>query len=313
VEQAREKLGRAPAGDEKIAFPDAAAAFLTWCRDVEYRSKPNTAHRIKTSFASLLEFLGARPVAEITAGDVEQYKEWRIREHGVKDVTLRHDLHNLSLFFRKWAMKHKWVSGNPVDEVTKPSDKDAIRIHVITDEEEQRYFQAASASQSPNLYDVGRLILNQGCRPEEIMALKQADVDLGAGQMHIRGGKSVAARRTLDLVSESAAIFEPRIDGGKYLFPSPRYPGRHITKLNGTHDDVCREAGVSFCLYDLRHTFGTRMAADGVPITTIAAIMGHSSLRATMKYIHPTAENKKEAMRRYELALRPRLAVVGKK
>jgi integrase len=34
--------------------------------------------------------------------------------------------------------------------------------------------------------------------------------------------------------------------------------------------------------HDLRHTFGTRMAAAGIPIRTLQAWMGHSDIKTTM-------------------------------
>ena len=56
-------------------------------------------------------------------------------------------------------------------------------------------------------------------------------------------------------------------------------------------------------LYDLRHTFATRMAQAGIDLATLAAILGHSSIRMVQKYVHPTAEHKKSAMLRYEIEL----------
>ena len=38
--------------------------------------------------------------------------------------------------------------------------------------------------------------------------------------------------------------------------------------------------------HDLRHTFGTRMAAVGTPLRTIQEWMGHSSYQTTMMYAH---------------------------
>lgn len=35
---------------------------------------------------------------------------------------------------------------------------------------------------------------------------------------------------------------------------------------------------------DLRHTFGTRLAANGVPIRTIQEWMGHEDIRTTQIY-----------------------------
>jgi len=36
--------------------------------------------------------------------------------------------------------------------------------------------------------------------------------------------------------------------------------------------------------HDLRHTFGTRLAAHGVPIRTIQEWMGHEDIRTTQIY-----------------------------
>jgi integrase len=39
--------------------------------------------------------------------------------------------------------------------------------------------------------------------------------------------------------------------------------------------------------HDLRHTYGTRLAAAGVPRSEIAALMGHADEKTTAIYIHP--------------------------
>ena len=57
---------------------------------------------------------------------------------------------------------------------------------------------------------------------------------------------------------------------------------------------------LNFCIYDLRHTWATRAAQAGIDLATIAAIMGHSSLRIVTRYVHPTAEHKNAAMATYE-------------
>src|SRR3974377_1082085 len=46
---------------EIIPFSEAAESFLRWA-DSEHREHPNTAKRLRTSFASLSEFFGNKPV-----------------------------------------------------------------------------------------------------------------------------------------------------------------------------------------------------------------------------------------------------------
>ena len=104
----------------------------------------------------------------------------------------------------------------------------------------------------------------------------------------VRGTREILERR----------MFAP--GNSIWVFPSSRVPGAHVGRLNFAHDAVCAETGLSFCLYDLRHTFATRMAQAGVDLATLAAILGHSSLRLVMRYVHPQAEHMKAAMARYD-------------
>ena len=287
-------------------FSDAADEFLRWAK-FEYQEHPNSYKRIRTSFASAKEFFADKPVSMIDEGQIEAYKTLRLREHEVRDITLRHDLHALSTFFG-YSIKQHWIRENPIRNVEIPSDADAVRIHVLTTKEEKVYF--GRAAKDRDLYDVGRLILNQGMRPDEVTSLKKCEVDLERGQLTITKGKSAAARRTLDLTAESKTILARRISGkSEWVFPSKRNPGQHIARVNSAHDRLCTKArasgvAINWVLYDLRHTFATQAAQAGIDLATLAAILGHSSLRVVQKYVHPTAEHKREAMVRYEAALK---------
>lgn len=298
--------GRAPEIRVHVRrFSDAAAEFLSWA-DVEYRDHPNSAKRIRTSFASLREFFGSQAVSAITAGAIEDFKAYRAREHKVRDITIRHDLHALSVFFQ-YCIKKNYARRNPVREVELPSDADAHRIYVISAAEEKEYF--ARAIRNQDLYDLGRLMLNQGARPEEILALRKSDVDLERRQLRIPSGKSRAARRVLDLTTESCSILAPRMVGlSPWVFPSKKRPHQHRGRLNGAHDAVLRRAAkagtrLPFVLYDFRHTFATRIAEAGVDLATLASILGHSSIRIVQRYVHPTAEHKRRAMQAFERAI----------
>jgi len=318
-----EALGKSPETERRMPFDQAAGEFSAWARNIEYRGRPNTAARLKTSMHSCAEYFGDRPVVEIGPAQLEGYKRFRVEEHGVRDITLRHDLHALSVFFR-YAQKMGWAGSNPVKEVKIPSDRDAVREHVISPEEEGVYLRTALALYSvwakgrertqPNMHDLALLMLETGARPEELLAARAEDFDSGAGVLNIRGGKTRAAGRALNLTHRAAAVVERRAAvGGPWLFPSCLRPAHHVTKLQATHDRVCREAGLCFVIYDCRHTWATRAIAAGIDVPTAAAIMGHSGLRTIYRYVHPTAEAKKLAMERFEAAAtRRQIKVVGK-
>lgn len=307
-------------------FNEAAAEFLTWAEG-EHADHPNTTKRLRTSFASLAAFFGKRPVSSILRGEVRDYMSWRRKEHKVKEITLRHDLHALSKAFRYW-IDHNWTKYSAVEGIEIPSDRDAVRIHVLTVEEERVYFAAAGRWSS--LHDLGRLMLNQGCRPEEILALEKSHVNLELGMMRIVKGKSNAARRTLKLTLESKQILARLMASPKsssWLFPSPKKSNRPIVKVNAVHEkalrltETCRACGgrlldhgkdatcsfqgsgvrVEFVPYDFRHTFATRAAEANMPVATLAAILGHRDLRSVMKYVHVRQEAADQAMAEFDL------------
>lgn len=264
-------------------FAAAAGEFLSWAEG-NYVEHPNSYDRVATSFVILKLFFGKEPVSLIDACRVEAYKTWRIKQHKVRPVTLRHDLHALSKFFGQ-AIKNRWTRENPVREVDIPSDADAVRMHILTAAEEKEYFKRAAKSK--NLHDCGRLMLNQGIRPDEAVCLLKKDVDFDRGTLLISFGKTPAARRILNLTSEGRLILGRRMAGpSPWIFPSSkRRPQHHIKRLNSAHDRLCAKAkkektDFRFVLYGFRHTFATRAAQSGIDLATLAAILGHNSLRS---------------------------------
>jgi integrase len=260
-------------------FNSAAEQFIEWCKG-EYRDHENSWKRLRGLMTSAKLFFGRRPLSSISnAGDVEDYEAWRRATHRVREVTVRHDLHALSLLFQ-YGIKHNWCKVNPVRDVEIPSDKDAVRINVLSKAQELAYFTACEvlrieklkhrrtkeARGLQDLFDLHTLMVQQGCRPEELRSLVQADVDLEHSKFTIRSGKSDAARRTLRMRTDSFPIFVRRLrTPGKWVFPASD-PSRHIGQHQRLHAAVVKRSGLLCVPYDFRHTFASRAANDeGVP------------------------------------------------
>jgi integrase len=295
-------------------FSSAAEAFSQWAEG-EYSSHPNSWRRLCVSMTSAKQMFGKRPLSSLTAGDIEDYKSWRRNVHEVREVTVRHDLHALSLLFQ-YSQKHNWCKTNPVREVDIPSDSESIRMNVLSPAQEMAYFGTCEhmrieSTQSKrtketrglqDLYDLHRLMLLQGCRPEELRVLAQTDVKLEAGRFTVRYGKSNAAKRTLKMRSESRDIFVRRLSApGHWVFPSQKNHGQHIGPCQRLQAAVVKRSGVMCVPYDFRHTFASRAANDeGMPLPILAAILGHANLRSVMKYVHTSQEQMDREMTRMD-------------
>jgi integrase len=341
LEEAKQLVKSGRAAELKLQtkrFTDAADAFLVWAAGE--KASPNTVSRLSDSFASQREFFKRMPLHAITAGNVEEYKSWR-RGNGIKEVTLANDIGALSQLLR-YGRKLHWCRANPCDEVDKPSRLGARRMFILAPDEERLYF-AAALPISQDLFDVGRLMLNQGCRPGELRMLEWSKVDLLAREIDIAVSKTPAGRRKLLLTPESVAILARRYAARQDALKAKtdqlaRWAGKHHNKAQGeilkrlrrqvedwkryvfvgrgggpaatfqrAHDRVLRQTGLSFVIYDLRHTFATRMANgdarnDYQPyaaLPVLAAIMGHTKIEVTMIYVKRSPEAMRMAMERY--------------
>jgi integrase len=89
------------------------------------------------------------------------------------------------------------------------------------------------------------------------------------------------------------------------LFPSPRGKLWAIRNFyRNVWTPAQERAGASFTLYDLRHTFASRLLAAGIPVVEVSAWMGHA-IRAgghdvtnttTRVYAHATGEWRQAAL-----------------
>jgi site-specific recombinase XerD len=146
-----------------------------------------------------VHFFRDQRINTIRPGHLENYKTWRA-ECQIKAVSIRHDLHAASQLFQ-FAQKQGWCETNPVRLVEIPSDRESRNDRILSLEEEQKYLAAAAKNDS--LYDLARLMLLQGLRPQELLMLQKQHVDLEKRELHVIDSKTPAATRTINLTSES--------------------------------------------------------------------------------------------------------------
>ena len=132
--------------------------------------------------------------------------------------------------------------------------------------------------------DIIRLLLLTGCRKSEILTLRWSEV---AGDV-LRLAEAKTGPRTVWLSEAAQAIIarQPR-NGSAYVFPSPRDPERPQSGNLGFWRRARREAGIEDVrLHDLRHTVASQAVAQGVPLPTVARMLGHSQPMMTLRYAH---------------------------
>ena len=79
----------------------------------------------------------------------------------------------------------------------------------------------------------------------------------------------------------------PLASDSPYVFPSPRHPDKSLSHALCLWHRARKEAGLEDVrLHDLRHTFASQAVARGVPLSTVARMLGHADPRMTLRYAH---------------------------
>ncbi len=296
---------RAGFSQKKIApkFEEHVTKFLDWSKQ-QHRARTRELHGANCD--TLLRFFRGKWLDEITAGDVEEFKQRRAGEERrnakdgsiVSPATVNRSLTTLKKLFHH-AEKCGYAVSNPTRGV-EFLDEGQGRMRVVSFPEEISYLMAASQP----LKDIAKIILDTGLRPEEVFRITIDNLDFAAHTIFNPFGKTKAARRKVTMTQEVFEILKRRAKDAKsaFVFPSRGNPVAPIGTVRKAHDAAVENAGIEehFRLYDLRHTFATRAVAAGVDLPTLSAILGHTTITMTMRYVHPAEESKRIASAKLE-------------
>jgi integrase len=169
--------------------------------------------------------------------------------------------------------------------------------------EQSAYISEASQP----LHDIAKVMLDTGMRPEEVFRMRAENINFKQKMIFNPFGKTKAARRTIPMTDDVISLLRARVKKSSeketpFLFPSPYDIQKPIGSVKKAHRAAAVRAKIKqhLRLYDLRHTFATRAVASGADPPTLSALLGHTSILMTMRYVHPAAEQKRVTMDKFE-------------
>lgn len=295
--------------EQRVTFEQAAERYVQHVEHV-LRRKPSTVqdYRIMVH-RHLAPHFAAKAIERIRPADVESYITVKFGE-GLAVKTITNQL-NFAHGVFQFALRRGWATTNPVGLTERPRsapvDPD---IRFLMAEELEALLRAVALGETLGptdqaLYTVAAMT---GLRQGELVALRWRDVDWTAGLVRVRRNysrgawgtpKSRRSSRAVPLAERVAAELERHFQHSAYqsdddlVFCHP-YTGNpyDASKLRerfygamaaaGMQHRCGRKGGITF--HSLRHTFGTRMAAVGVPMRTLQEWMGHRDYTTTLIY-----------------------------
>ena len=204
------------------------------------------------------------------------------------------------------ATRRGWAVINPLRGVERPRGGSADPdIRYLTMEEVEAVLRSVPDDELGRVERVLYLAaVMTGMRRGELLGLRWGDIDWEARRIRVRRNyvrgefgppKSRRSSRSVPLTDRLAGELQCLYDDASFqadedlVFAHPR-SRKQGTPLDGSKvlkrfKGALRRAGVrDVRFHDLRHTFGTRMAAAGVPMRTLQEWMGHRDFGTTLVY-----------------------------
>jgi integrase len=263
---------------------------------------PNTRRRYTSSVGKLKAKLKGMRLSDITADHIESYKELRLAE-GVGPATINHDLRVLRRMMRL-AERKQFVTHNPFVEVEFLKEGNPRLPHIVTFDEEEKLLQVAL----PHIRVLVVLILETGMRSHrEALTLRWDAIDFVNDQIRVRESKTRSGIRSIPLSSRcKRELLRWRENAGPklspFVFPNFKIPSQPMKDVRQGWAKALKDAGLppDLWLYNLRHSFASRLSAAGVSDLFVAQMIGHSSPTILQKYSKAIDEFRRDAVRKLE-------------
>ena len=286
---------------ERVSLDEAGGRYLRHLEAVRARKRSTVQDYEIMLRRHLVPFFGDGALDRVTSDDVATYVQMK-RRMGLARQTVVNQV-NLLHGVCAYALRRGWVSVNPVVGVERPPPQNRDPdIRFLSVDELEALLRAVPDDSLGQME--GALYLTAamtGLRQGELVALRWQDLDWSAGIVRVRRSfsrgelgtpKSRRSSRAVPLADRVAAELERHFRRSAFqadadlVFAHPQTGNPYdASRLRKRFKRAVATAGIrDVRFHDLRHTFGTRMAASGAPLRALMEWMGHRDLATTLVY-----------------------------
>jgi integrase len=285
-----------------VTFRAYVADYEEWARG-EHRSFRNTQSELRR----LTAYFGDRPLASITAGDVERFlRELREGAGAVTAATMNRYRDRISGLYKR-AVRLGLVKTNPATGIRKAKEPGGRIVYATAVEEAAIRDQLA-----PELRPLFAFSLHTGLRWSEQAGLRWADVDMLAGVVTVGRSKNGHTRRVplnstvSRLLVDLGAARTPHSDPEEPIFRGAVYRtvSRAFLRAVERAQAALRDAGKDasrldgYTWHGNRHTFASRLVMAGVDPLTVQTLGGWRTPSMVQRYAHLAPDHLARAVER---------------
>lgn len=287
---------------------DKVKPYLEYCT---YR-KELDMKTIKAYRIDLTQFFSYVQSTEPEKETIEQYITELHKKY--KQKTIKRKIASIKAFY-SYLEEEELVEQNPFRKIKVKFKETIILPRIIPREEIEQllnYIYASLNSLSGIQYKhslrdaaVIEVFFATGARVYEISNVRAENINLNSGLIRImgKGGKEryiqISNTAVLDILRKYYEENEPEIKKSGYFFINNR--GKRYTEqsIRLMLKKYTLKAGIQRKItpHMFRHSFATYLIEEGVDVSCVQQILGHSSIKTTQIYIHVAAKKQADILR----------------
>lgn len=349
IDALQKKLNQKSEGELVKPDPTTFAAFLQeWFREhAERNCTPKTAERYRQLSAYILPQIGATKLQDLTALQLERVFNhlkdsggWNRKAKARRPLSAKtvHHIAGLVRVALNTAIRWKLLKSNPVDGVVLPkvSKKEGNALDA------GQLASFLDAARTQGVHEFVMLAMATGCRRGELLALTWADVDFSRRELRVSKSleqtkeqlrvKPTKSEKPRSISLPKSAIEMLRDHRGRQsenrrLFGSDyrddlnlvfSTPNGDYLKPDSITAKVCllaKKAGLTGAgIHTLRHSHGSQLLANGVPLPVVSKRLGHSSVYVTATvYSHALTQDELAAADVWESSVQQSIEAAQKR
>jgi len=249
----------------------------------------STSKHYVNDLALFVTYIGDKPVALITALDVDGFVEAQVNR-GLKPTTVNRRLAALHSFFEFLASRDPDnAPANPVNWRRHKVKQGQPLPRDVPDKEIEALFAAIPDERDKAIFG---LMAGAGLRVGEVARIRLDDLEappvpeqMARLRVHGKGEKERIVWITpywYDLVAQWLAV-RPASDTD-FLFLNQWGRPLSVRGIQHRLQTHCKQAGIHLSPHQLRHTFSRRLAEQRMPVESISKLLGHAQIETTQRY-----------------------------
>jgi len=243
---------------------------------------PGTRTQYLLSVSHFARHFGRSP-EKMGQAEVRAYVEHLVKKRKLKPSNLKVQMAGLKFLYGTTLGRPEAVAW-----MSWPQQRAKLPVVLSGTEVEQ----LLSAMSTPMFRALAMVMYGAGLRISEACMLQVGDIDAARGVIHVRHGKGNRPRNVMlspRLLAALRSYWGAARPPQPYLFPGddPRQP---VTpdRVRKAVAAAVEASGLAKRVtpHTLRHCFATHMMETGTDVAVIQALLGHASIRSTMRYTH---------------------------